>query len=600
MFSLFISAVSAEDLNGTEIPQEDFSNFTDLQNTIDSCENNSEITLNSSYKYDSNESLNEGVVISKNIKINGNNHIIDGSNLARCLNITNNTHVILENIIFINGFSNSSDGGAIHTDRNVNLTVKNCTFKNNLIYNHNGGAISTNESSNVEIIGCVFENNTSIRVSNLAWADFKRGMGSALYHTINSTLALTDSIFKSNNAYLSIILLVSFDDVNYALSKLYIKNCLFENNTSFRCGVVYIDEFGEGEIIDSTFIKNHSQVSTGTLILDTCPYALVKNCFFKDNYGKDGGAICVEIYKKTMTSNARIVDCRFINNFASENGGAISSVGGVVDIQNCLFEDNQANERGGAVYSRLGSLKLSNSIFNDNNAEYGGSLYLKSNDTIVTGCNFLNSKAYMKGAAVYLKEYALLKGCNYVSNSAPNDKNKYGVYNAFEISGKIQAKNLKVSYKSGKTLKITLSKPAVGVKIKIKVYTNKKYKTYYVTTDKNGVATFDASKIKAGTHKVKISSADGCFKAKTKKITLKVTKAKAKVKLTKSKVKIIFKNRPLSKIKVKIKINNKQITKKTNSKGIINLKLKKGKNNVLVTSANSNYKFSKKFKIKSS
>ncbi|MDO5815721.1 MAG: hypothetical protein Q4Q18_08775, partial [Methanobrevibacter sp.] len=235
-----------EDLNGTETPQEDFNNFTDLQNTIDSCENNSEITLNSSYKYDSNESLNEGVVISKNIKINGNNHIIDGSNLARCLNITNNTHVILENIIFINGFSNSSDGGAIHTGRNVNLTVKNCTFKNNFIYNHNGGAISTNESSNVEIIGCVFENNTSIRVSNLAWADFKRGMGSALYHTINSTLALTDSIFKSNNAYLSIILLVSFDDVNYALSKLYIKNCLFENNTSFRCGVVYIDEFGEG------------------------------------------------------------------------------------------------------------------------------------------------------------------------------------------------------------------------------------------------------------------------------------------------------------------------------------------------------------------
>lgn len=485
--------------------------------------------------------------------IKGENCIIDAKNLARCFNITSNTNVYLENITFINGYSNSSNGGAIHTGKFVNLTIKNCVFKNNLIYNHNGGAVSTNESCTVTIQNSIFENNTSIRESNLPWADFKEGMGSALYHTINSTVYLIDSKFISNNAYLSIILLVSYDDINYALSKIHVKNCYFTNNTSFRCGVLYIDEFGEGEILDSVFTDNHSQVSTGTLILDTCPYALVKNCLFKDNSGVDGAGICVEVYKKEMTSNAQIINCEFINNYASNNGGAISSVGGRVNVQNCLFDKNQALDRGGAIFSKLGSFNIKNSKLSNNNAIYGGSTYINSNDSSIINCTFLDNNAINKGGSVYLKEYSFLNNCIYQKNSAPKDKNNYGIYNAFKINGIISSTTFKTSYQSGKLFKITLKdsktkKPIIGVKLKIKIYANKKYKTIYVRTDDKGVASFDASIFNAGKHKLIISSCESCVNLYKSK-TIKITKSKAKISLPK-------KIKSKSKLKIKIKHKN--------------------------------------------
>ena len=615
-----INSVCAFDVNDTQVLNNDSSvvqdnsiqTFDDLQNVI-SAQNTSEINLNGNYKYSVNDSLVDGVVISKNITIKGNNCVIDANNIARCFYITSNTHVSLENIVFINGYSNSSDGGAIHTDKFVNLTIINCVFKNNLIYNHNGGAMSTNESCNIEIYNSVFENNTSIRQSNMAWADFKEGMGSALYHTINSTLTLIDSKFLSNNAYLSIILLVSYDDVNYALSKLYVKNCLFTNNTSFRCGVLYIDEFGEGEIIDSVFTDNHSQVSTGTLILDTCPYALVKNCLFKDNTGVEGAAICVEIYKG-IASHAQIIDCKFINNFASHNGGAISSKGGIVNVQNCLFNQNGAFERGGAIFSKNGRLIMANSKATNNYATYGGSIYLNSNDSSLINIDFLNNHASNKGGAVYLKEYACLDNCIYLKNSAPNDKNKYNVYNAYKINGVISLNKIKTSFKSGKLFKITLKdsktkKAIIGVKLKIKIYTKKKYKTIYVKTNDKGIAYFDASSFDVGKHKMVISSSEGCVSVKKTK-TIKITKSKSIVTIPKkirfkSKIKIQIKHKttknPISNVKIKIKINNKVFIKKTNNKGAINLNtksLKKGKYVVKISSTNQNIKVSKKSKIK--
>jgi hypothetical protein len=45
-----------------------------------------------------------------------------------------------------------------------------------------------------------------------------------------------------------------------------------------------------------------------------------------------------------------------------------------------------------------------------------------------------------------------------------------------------------------------------NVKIKIKVFTGKKYKTYSVKTNKKGIAKINTKKLKIGNHKVIISS----------------------------------------------------------------------------------------------
>ncbi|MBE6499931.1 MAG: hypothetical protein E7Z80_05235 [Methanobrevibacter thaueri] len=468
------------------------------------------------------------MVISKNIKIKGHNCIINGDNIARCINITSNNNVVLENIIIINAYSNSDDGAGIHAGNNVTLTLINCVFKNNTVYNRNGGAISTNESCNVIIKNSYFENNTSIRESNLTWTEYKRGMGSALYHKLNSTVTITDSIFKSNNAYLSTILIVSYDDINFKQSKIHVNNSKFENNTSFRCGVIYIDEYGQGEILNSIFANNSSPGSRGILKLDTCSYSLVKNCKFINNNAVDGAAICITRFTKDNVSYVQIADCEFKNNHASENGGAISSTGGIVSINNCSFDNNTASQNGGAIYFKYNTLKITNSNFTNNNATYGGSIFSNADEGNIKHCIFKNNSGTNNGGSVYLKKYIYLNNCVYSNNSALKDKNKYGICNAFKIKGKIIANNFKTKYKSGKRLKITLKhlklkKPIIGVKLKIKVKTGKKYRKYYAITNNKGEIKFKASKLHKGMHKVKISSVNNCVKAK-KYIKIKIVK----------------------------------------------------------------------------
>ena len=84
------------------------------------------------------------------------------------------------------------------------------------------------------------------------------------------------------------------------------------------------------------------------------------------------------------------------------------------------------------------------------------------------------------------------------------------------------SKNFKVTVKNTKTKKVI-----AGVKVKIKVYTGKKYKTFTKKTNKNGVANFNVKtllKLKVGTHKVVVTSANKYVTAKAAKSTIKITK----------------------------------------------------------------------------
>lgn len=66
-------------------------------------------------------------------------------------------------------------------------------------------------------------------------------------------------------------------------------------------------------------------------------------------------------------------------------------------------------------------------------------------------------------------------------------------------------------------VKNKISKKAVSkVKIKIKVYTNKKFKTYSVKTNKKGTAKINTKNLKIGKHKVIISSGNNNYKISAK------------------------------------------------------------------------------------
>lgn len=77
----------------------------------------------------------------------------------------------------------------------------------------------------------------------------------------------------------------------------------------------------------------------------------------------------------------------------------------------------------------------------------------------------------------------------------------------------------KVTVKNSKTKKVIK-----GVKLKIKVYTGKKAKTYTAKTNSKGIAKISTSKLKVGSHKVIVTSANKYCVAKKAKSYIKIKK----------------------------------------------------------------------------
>lgn len=705
-----MTPIQAQDLNGTDDAtaesQAPIGTYTDLSNMVNDTPNGSTLNLSDSYCYNStqDELLVDGVVISKNLTVVGkNNTYIDGNGLARGFFIDSNCSVILENLTFKNGFS-QNNGGGIYLSSNSTLTLINCRFIDNSVYNSNGGAIYAHMATNVLINNSYFFNNTSIRESDLEWEEFKRGMGSVICQSIDSNMTLIDSVFKSNRAYLSTVLLVSYTSDIYKISTLFIKNCLFENNTSFSSGVVYLDELGRGEITGSVFRANNITDHSGVLVLDASVSALIRDCLFDSNSAINGGAMHIKLFNGSQ-ANVSIADCNFSNNRVSQQGGVIYSNSGIVDITNSSFTNNSCAGNGGAILAKSGSINITDSRFVNNSAEYGGALSLTADYLYMSNVSFISNTAKLKGGAVYSKtERINVSNCTYENNAAPACSDIYGAFyanvsvsssyfddmvltikldspwqmplnesikvkftgsktytagpfrtdsngtltlkvplsinvgkyslsitmdsgvcfvsstiNVVKAPCKVTVSKLTTTYRSGKVFKIYVKnsktgKPVKSAKLKLKVWTGKKYKTYTLTSDKNGLVKFYTSKLSVGTHKVEITSANGNIKLSKVTTYIKVKKAKGKISYSKtvkkpSRLKVTIKNRasgnPIKKNKVTVKVyTGKQIKVfkiKTNSKGVIKVKtskLSKGRHKVSVSLKNSCYDIYKKFYVK--
>ena len=92
------------------------------------------------------------------------------------------------------------------------------------------------------------------------------------------------------------------------------------------------------------------------------------------------------------------------------------------------------------------------------------------------------------------------------------------------IAKKLKAKKgakkyFKVTAKNKKTKKVI-----PGIKLKVKVYTGKKFKTYKIKTNSKGLAKLSVKKLKVGKHKVIITSANKYCVAKAKKSSITIKK----------------------------------------------------------------------------
>ena len=342
-FSDSNDVLTADNPNGT---------FSDL---YDDVKDGGEITLDRDYVYnDSKDSLyKDGVLINKTIIINGNGHILNGNNQSKILNIAADK-VILNNITFINSYFENHMlidsiglGSAVLWSGNYG-TMMNCNLIDCYAWKNNGecGILAISGSNN-KIINCNF---------NRDIVDYSSG---------GSPDGAAIVIRGINNI------------IDY---------CNFTNCYALGSGgAIYIT--GEYNTVSNSYFENNSCTAEGGgAILIYAPNIKVINSTFINNtcYSTwGGGAIDMD---KSATQNVLIDNCKFINNHAKYQGGAIDTNSNIKEctIIGCLFEGNTANTTGGAISSTgSSSISIYNSEFSKNTANsIENSIYTSSSSSI--------------------------------------------------------------------------------------------------------------------------------------------------------------------------------------------------------------------------
>jgi predicted outer membrane repeat protein len=268
-----------------------------------------------------------------------------------------------------------------------------------------GAAVFSGLWNQCFIVSCRFFNNETMLTNEnieVGGAVFARG-------GYNSTLTIVDSYFENNRATIG-------GAVNSLLTNLTVIRCgFFRNRSTNHGGAIYTDggaSDGRPPVNPEGFVKIHASVfrdnvgatqGGGAFLFVYEGKILVTESIFENNIcGNDFGRYGIGGGLRTGNGYTEINRCAFVNNQAysqggglwiGENdnfkakvensifyqnkalvpgsvekgvGGALSAIGGELDVINCSIVDNQAHQAAGVDGSALVSFK--NTILSDNRA----------------------------------------------------------------------------------------------------------------------------------------------------------------------------------------------------------------------------------------
>ena len=137
----------------------------------------------------------------------------------------------------------------------------------------------------------------------------------------------------------------------------------------------------------------------------------IRNCIFRGNVGRRGGAIYCDGRLGHQVLN-NISDCQFLDNLAMREGGAIYKKGGMIGanakLEKCEFNHNQAFS-GGAIYMTdiLGTQEWNNCLFLQDTAEFeGGAVFMElftgDIEIKIKDCEFIGNIGDSGGAISFI------------------------------------------------------------------------------------------------------------------------------------------------------------------------------------------------------
>ena len=622
--------------------------FSEIQSAIDAADENATIELSGTY------SGNEKIKVNKSLNFVGKDETVTikwGEDIDRLFDLGEYMEyqrftLKFENIKFLVP-SESSRSYIVWDDYEVSKVIfSNC------ILEHTGtvyGDINIencvlNDFIGYQDMGGIFVKDS--KINNSFFTD-QEGFDKFINCNFTNNCQIVASMEQTTDIYGC-----NFDGGNVSAvkgheygSNLHIINCTFKNYVSEYGGA--LDLAGYAEIINCAFINNSATEYGGAINLNTIEY-IIENCSFINNSAKYGTAINLANYEAIHWN---ISNCIFDNNHelgsdsisktlyyysnSSISSGNSSGSTGLIS-RSVLTVNNNFWGSNFAALSHVYSTNTGKTIKMDNIL----TLKLKSNGNNSYTLYFANASGSKvskmpdysvtikdrRDGSVIAEDLLLVNGQATFKYSKTLNMDVIDIINqrgrsVTALSTTVNASNFTAFYKSGKIYNIKVvdkysKEPISGLKLKLKVYTGRNYKFYYVTTNSKGVAAFKGSGFAVGTHKVVMTTTNTKY-VLSKTSYIKILKAKTvlsapkvSAKYKKSayfKVTVKDKNtkKVVSGLKLKLRVYTgkkyKTYNVKTNAKGIASFNTKvlaKGTHKVKILSGNSNYAVSGSSSIK--
>ena len=360
---------------------------------------------------------------------------------------------IIDCFFIENNATTSGSGGAIYMQAFANTSIVRTNFSKNFALFGFGIAFYSPQSNAIwEITDCVFILSqftsgegaiymNNIGNSSIIGTNFSKNLamvGPAIFlinFQLNSLLMIKNCSFSENNAtsdgaifmqnYGNILIIKSYFSKNFAPfgagtffnnpqpnSLLNLTDCIFiENNSTTSGGGVYLQNFGNTNIIRSIFLRNVALYGTGIFTSTSQTRSILQitdSVFVQNNSTSFGGAIYMKIF-----GIISILRNNFTKNLV-DSGAAIfltnSQTYSNVEIADCNFNENNSTTLGGAILIQyVGNISISRSNFSKNFANSAGSIYIFSSQyntkLEIKDCIFIISRSTTVGGAIFMKGY---------------------------------------------------------------------------------------------------------------------------------------------------------------------------------------------------
>ena len=172
-------------------------------------------------------------------------------------------------------------------------------------------------------------------------------------------------------------------------------NCTFIGNIAYRGAATTFH--ASGELKDCIFINNTATGFGGAISTGydgtTGQQVKISNSYFEGNTAPIGGAIT------THGNDITVDNSTFISNKAADDGGAVYVVDDGITVLNSNFGNNSAKNHAGAIYVKGNNVKIQNATFVNNSAHFAGAVRVEGNYVNVLNATFIGNKAISDGVS---------------------------------------------------------------------------------------------------------------------------------------------------------------------------------------------------------